>query len=88
MVFILPVSLNLDNAQAVLKEGVAAIKIGQAVFDLSILNEVDSSAVAVLLAWQRLAKEKNQSIQFEQVPSNLKSLLNLYGVEELLVISP
>jgi phospholipid transport system transporter-binding protein len=57
-------------------------------FDLSTLKDLDSSAVAVLLAWQRLAKEKSVLIQFEQVPSNLKSLLNLYGVADLLVIRP
>ena len=49
-------TLNVHNAKAALLQGFDAIKAGQTVFDLGSVKLADSSAVAVLLAWQRAAK--------------------------------
>jgi phospholipid transport system transporter-binding protein len=78
-------SLNLGNAKASLEAGLQAIASGQTEVDLSRLSLVDSSAVAVLLAWRRAAQAKGAMLHFRHVPSNLQSLIDLYGVDSLLV---
>jgi len=54
------------------------------VVDLSGVSEVDSSALSLLLEWQRTARAGGQVIAFTHLPANLKSLADLYGVSELL----
>lgn len=78
-------SLTVANATVVLAQGLAAIQAGQTVFDLAGLDTVDSAAVAVLLAWQRGARDQAASLQYGNVPANLCSLATLYGVEGLLL---
>lgn len=64
--------------------GEQAIVSGATVIDLSRVTEADSSGVALLLAWVRLAKERNQALSIEHVPESIRSLAALYGVVELL----
>ncbi|MYN06015.1 STAS domain-containing protein [Pseudoduganella aquatica] len=73
-------SLTVSNATVALEQGVAAIRAGQAVFDLSKVEAVDSAAVSVLLAWQRAAQEAGLALELKNLPANLKSLTKLYGV--------
>ncbi len=77
-------SVTVVNASTVLTQGVAAIKAGQRVIDLSCIKTADSSAVAVLLAWQRAARELKATLQFINMPANLKSLTVLYDVDSFL----
>jgi phospholipid transport system transporter-binding protein len=77
-------SVTVANATAVLAQGVAAIKGGQRVIDLACIQTADSSAVAVLLAWQRTARELGATLQFTNMPANLQSLTTLYGVDSFL----
>jgi phospholipid transport system transporter-binding protein len=79
-------SLTVSNATAALEQGVAAIRAGQAVFDLRNVKSVDSAAVSVLLAWQRAAREAGLALDLRNLPGNLKSLTMLYGVCSL--VSP
>lgn len=79
-----PESFNVANARQTLEAGLKAIASGQADIDLAFLNTVDSSAVAVLLAWRRAAQEKGAALRFHHVPHNLQSLIGLYGVDTLL----
>jgi phospholipid transport system transporter-binding protein len=48
------------------------------------LTAVDSAAVATLLAWQRAALERGSALRFTNLPANLQSLIELYGVADLL----
>ena len=48
------------------------------------VRTVDSSAVALLLAWKRRAAEEGKALAFTGIPLNLAALAALYGVEELL----
>lgn len=77
-------SLTFKEAKAVLAAGLQAIDSGQTMIDLAELKTVDSSAVAALLAWQRAALAKGRSLTFTNLPDNLKSLAQLYGVDPLL----
>jgi phospholipid transport system transporter-binding protein len=78
-------SLTVHSASAVLAAGLQAISAGQTVFDLSGVAELDSAAVATLLAWQRAALACGNALTFTRLPANLCSLMHLYGVAELLL---
>lgn len=71
-------AITMDNANAVLEEGLA--KFTQATeVDLSALTEIDSAAVSLLLEWRRA----NPNLHFAGYSDNLKSLVTLYGVLDL-----
>ncbi len=76
-------SISHQNAAALLAAGIDAIRAGDGHFDLSAVGQVDSSAVALLLAWQREAQARGVSLSLAHGPAALKSLAKLYGVDEL-----
>lgn len=80
-------TLTVDHAQAVLDAGLRAIAQGQTEIDLAGLTSIDSTAVAVLLAWQRAARKLGKPLVFHHPPANLQSLANLYGVSALLSLA-
>ncbi len=55
--------------------------------DLSQVEAVDSSAVSVLLLWSRQAREQGVQLNFDNLPTNLRSLISLYGVTDVLPLS-
>lgn len=77
-------SITAENAAALAEAGAAAIRSGDLTFDLSAVTRVDSSAVALLLAWQREAKAAGKQIELTGLPEGLQSLADLYGVSALL----
>ena len=81
-------ALTLANVAAVLEEGKTAIGEGVGSVDLSEVAELDSSALALLLAWMREAKAKGRSLVFVNLPQGLTSIARLYGVADLLPASP
>ena len=80
--------LTLASVTAALAEGNAAIGEGARTVDLAQVAELDSSALALLLAWLREAKRRNLSLVFENLPEGLTTIARLYGVAELLPVSP
>jgi phospholipid transport system transporter-binding protein len=52
--------------------------------DFSKITGVDSSAVALLLEWRRLAVQRGKTLVFENLPANLLALAELYGVADLI----
>lgn len=58
------------------------------VADLSAVTGVDSSAVALLIEWRRIAHEHGRTLEFANVPPNLMALAHLYGVAEMIQPSP
>ena len=79
--------LSLRNAVAAVPAGLAAIAGGRLTFDLSALQRVDSCAVAAMLEWQRGALARGQTLQFQDVPVELVSLIALYGLTEQFSLS-
>jgi phospholipid transport system transporter-binding protein len=78
------VKLTMEYASETLAAGLQAIAAGESDFDLSEALSVDSSAVAVMLAWQRQAQQQGRTLRFGVLPPNLLSLVGLYGVADLL----
>jgi phospholipid transport system transporter-binding protein len=81
-------SLTLASVAAALREGNAAIDDGVRTVDLAEVGELDSSALALLLAWLREARRQNRSLAFANLPQGLTTIARLYGVAELLPASP
>lgn len=77
--------LTLENIVAVLEESHSTMSAaGEVVVDLAGVTEVDSSAVSLLLEWRRAAARDKRKLEFVNLPDNLKSLVQLYGVTELI----
>lgn len=80
--------VTMATVSALFKEGLNLSRNGEAagtlVVDFAQLGTVDSSAVSLMLAWLREAQRGNTQLKFANVPENLISLANLYGVAELL----
>lgn len=76
--------VTLANVNAVLAEGTRVFKAPSLSVDLASVTEVDSTAVSLLLEWRRAAQREKRSIDFVNYPANLRSLIALYGVAELL----
>jgi phospholipid transport system transporter-binding protein len=76
--------ITIDNVVALLAEGNGLFGAPQATVDLAAVTEVDSSALSLLLEWRREAGRNGRSIRYLNLPANLKSLAELYGVTELL----
>lgn len=77
-------ALTFENAQAALEQGCAALAAGETVFDLGGVRAADSSALALMLVWQRRALAEGRKITFLNVPTNVDALARLYGVDGLI----
>jgi phospholipid transport system transporter-binding protein len=75
-------ALTFQNAQAALEQGCAAVGAGETVFDLGGVRAADSSALSLMLAWQRRAQKLGRTLKFINVPANVDALAKLYGVDE------
>lgn len=73
--------LHMDNANAILSESALLHMDGLLEIDFAGVKSVDTSALALMLAWLRRAKAEFCELSFINVPENLKSLVNLYGVQ-------
>ena len=76
--------ITIANATAVLAESADRFTTPVVIVDLSGVTEVDSAAVSLLLEWRRVAARANRHIQFVDLPQNLKTLADLYGVSHLI----
>ena len=52
--------------------------------DLAGVSEADSTALSLLLEWRRAAKARGWRIRYANLPENLRSLAEVYGVLELI----
>jgi phospholipid transport system transporter-binding protein len=77
-------ALTFQSAKAALEQGCAALSAGETVFDLGGIRAVDSSGLALMLAWQRRAQAQGRKLTFINVPANVDALARLYGVDGLI----
>ena len=68
------------------ESGLEAIDRDGLTIDLGGVSEADSSALSLLLEWQRAAKARGFRIKYSGLPENLRSLAQVYGVLELLAL--
>jgi phospholipid transport system transporter-binding protein len=75
--------VTLANVAQLVEEAKAHVASVRAV-DLGEVTEVDSSLLAVLIAWLREAKAAGRTLTYARLPQDLCTLAQLYGVAELL----
>jgi phospholipid transport system transporter-binding protein len=81
------VPMTMANARELLAAGRAALQPGEQVFDFTQVVAADSSAIAVMLGWLRVADHSRSTVKFAHVPPGVRSLAELYGVSELLPLA-
>lgn len=76
--------VTLDNVVELLAEGNGRFTASEVTIDLAAVTEVDSAALSLLLEWRREAGRNGRTVRYLNLPANLKSLAELYGVIELI----
>jgi phospholipid transport system transporter-binding protein len=79
--------VTLSNASQVLEQGRQFLAEGVRAVDFGEVTEVDSSALALALAWLRDARAAKRELAFANLPEALQTLARLYGVEALLPLA-
>lgn len=77
-------ALNFSNASEQLAQGAENLQ-GVQTIDLSKLEAADSAAISVLLALVRNARKQGGDLQLQNAPEGLRALVELYGLQEILV---
>lgn len=77
-------NLTIETVAQFFERGLDAAGKTSLVLDLGQVVMVDSAAVSLLLAWVRQAQRSGLNLSFINIPENLSSLANLYGVAEML----
>lgn len=78
-------AMTMANAAALRPALAAHLAQGAIEVDLAEVSELDSSALAVMFEWRRAAAARNCAVRYVGVPTNLKTLADLYGVADLLL---
>lgn len=77
-------AMTIAQAARLRNDGLALLDGGIVAVDLAGVAEVDSSALAVLLAWKRAAGGQGRVLEVRSPPASLTSLAGLYRLTDLL----
>ncbi len=77
-------AVTIDNVVILTQRGIALFDDRPLTIDLGKVTEVDSTIVSMLLEWLRVTRKNNQALRVINMPDSLKSLIQLYGVTELI----
>ena len=83
MPYTLPSTLTQKNAVAVEADGLRDLAQLETV-DCAALNDFDSRALAVLIAWQKKLRQAQRKLTLVSPPPKLCVLAQVYGVAEML----
>ena len=78
--------ITLDTVTGLLAEGLRSFEGKQPVVDFSVVKAADSSALSLMLEWQRQLKRQGRDIAFTRLGASLTSLTHLYGIADLIPI--
>lgn len=81
-------AVTIEEVPGLLPQGLALLSQGETRIDLAGVTTADSSAVALLLEWLRVAERGGDRIVYLNLDNSLRSLADLYGVTELLPVVP
>lgn len=74
----------MDNANAILGESQALQMTGALEIDFSDVTNLDTAALSLIMEFQRRGLTENCKLTFTNLPANLVSLAELYGVSEFI----
>ncbi|PTQ80749.1 STAS domain-containing protein [Nitrosomonas ureae] len=82
--------VTIDNVVLLTQNGIALFDDQPLTIDLEKVSEVDSTIISMLLEWLRATRKHAHTLQFVNMPLSLVSLIQLYGMAELisLPVSP
>ena len=58
--------------------------IDNATVDFANVTDIDTSTISLIFEWKRRAQKENKPLKFVNLPANLTTLTQLYGVAELI----
>jgi phospholipid transport system transporter-binding protein len=76
--------LVIDNVQALLAASAALPLTQNTTVNFAGVTDIDTATISLILEWKRRALKENQAVTFVNLPANLISLTELYGVAELI----
>lgn len=77
--------ISVSNAAEVLQSGADYLASDNAgIIDFAGVEQVDSSVIAIMLEWRRIAASANRPLAFRNLRCNIRALAEVYGVGELL----
>jgi phospholipid transport system transporter-binding protein len=79
--------VTLANVAGLVEEGRRHLEEGVRTVDLGEVSEMDSSLLALMLAWLRDARARDRELAFANLPESLQTIARLYGVENLLPVA-
>jgi len=79
--------LSMKTVPALLAQNCLSDIRGTIDIDLQAVERADSAGVALLVEWQRAARQQQQKIHFRNIPSQMLAIARLSGVDELLALS-
>ena len=74
----------IGTVSSVLTASKSLILNAETTIDFAQVTDIDTSTISLILEWKRRAQKENQTIKLVNLSDNLKSLTQLYGVEELI----
>jgi len=77
----------MDNANEILSESNAFKMPANLEVDFSAVTDVDTATLSLIMEWQRRALASSCKIYFANLPENLNSLAELYGVSAFIPTS-
>jgi phospholipid transport system transporter-binding protein len=77
-------AVTIENVVLLTQRGIVLFDDQPLTIDLNKVTEVDSTIVSMLLEWLRAMQKNNQALRVINMPASLKSLIQLYGVTELI----
>jgi len=79
--------LSMKTVPALLAQNCLRDISGTIEVDLQDVQRADSAGVALLVEWQRTARQQQQDIRFQNIPSQMLAIARLSGVDELLALN-
>lgn len=73
----------IGSVNALLKASQQFVLKAGTTVDFKDVGNVDTSAISLILEWKRRAKRENCTLELANMPENLKSLVALYGVSDI-----
>ena len=78
--------VTLENVMGLVAAGARYLDGTPKVFDFSEVSEIDSAAVSLMLEWSRRARASGAPVRFANLGESIRSLIDLYGVADLIQI--
>ncbi len=78
----------IDNVRVLLEDGRGYCVADDVTVDFSGADDVDSSALALILEYRRAAQSAGKRLRVSNLPANLNTLAELYGVTDLIATTP